>query len=99
MLILFDEVSVHDLEVLFICSIRDPTPCIDDTSDEDTINVGAPGWQSVKHLTLGLGSGRELMFREFNPRIRLSLMARSLLGILSLLVSAPPHLYSSSLSK
>ena len=46
MLILCDEVSVHDLEVLFICSIRDPTPCIDATSDEDTINVGAPGWHS-----------------------------------------------------
>ena len=48
--------------------------------------------QLVKHLTLDFGSGHDLRVREIEPHIRLTLIAQSLLGILSPFLSAPPLL-------
>ena len=56
--------------------------------------------QSVKPLTLDFGSGHDLTVCEFKARIQLRV--QRLLGILSLLLSAPPLLVRSvprSLSK
>ena len=50
--------------------------------------------QSVKHQYLGFGSGHVLMVRGFEPNIGLH-ADRSLLGILSLSLSAHPLLVSS----
>ena len=58
--------------------------------------------QSVKHLILDFGSGHDLMACEISPLSGSALTASSLLGILSLLLSAPPLLLLSlplSLSK
>ena len=44
---------------------------------------GACVSQSVRHLTLDIGSGHDLMFREIEPQV--GLWAYILLGILSLL--------------
>ena len=48
--------------------------------------------QTVKHLTLGFGSGHDLMVHGFEACI--GLVAQSLLGILSLPLSALPQLAS-----
>ena len=45
--------------------------------------------QSVKCRTLGLGSGRDLMVFEFEPRMGSVLTVWRLLGILALSVSLP----------
>ena len=59
--------------------------------------------QSVKHLTLDLGSGHDLTIREVEPRLGLCantvLTAGNLLGVLSLPLSLPlPCLHTVSLS-
>ena len=57
--------------------------------------------QSVKYLTLDLSSGHDLMVCEFEPLIQLCADGMEPLGILSLLLSAPPplvHMLSLSLS-
>ena len=46
--------------------------------------------QSVKHPTLDLGSGHDFTVGESEYPSGSALVARSLLGILSLLLSAPP---------
>ena len=46
--------------------------------------------QSVKRTTLGFGSGRDLVVHEIDPASGSVLMARSLLGILSLSLSLCP---------
>ena len=54
--------------------------------------------QSVKHPTLGFGSGHGLMVNEIEHQIGLYIDSRSLLGILSLFLSLPlPHGCSLSL--
>ena len=53
--------------------------------------------QSVKHPTLSFGSGHDLMVVSLSPASGSGLTALSLLGILSLSLSAPP-LFAFSLS-
>ena len=59
---------------------------------------GAPVAQLLKCLTLGFGSGHDLMVRGFEPHVRLHAdspepAVRNLLGILSLSFSLPlPYL-------
>ena len=53
---------------------------------------GARVAQLVKCLTLGFGSGRDLMIPEFQPHVSSVLTVWSLLGILSLLLSLCPSL-------
>ena len=48
--------------------------------------------QSVKHPTLGFGSGNDLTFMSSSPALGSALVAQSLLGILSLPHSALPPL-------
>ena len=45
--------------------------------------------QSVKHPTLDLGSGHDLMAPEIEPHIRLCADSKNLPGILCLLLSLP----------
>ena len=58
------------------------------------MKCGVPGWLgwSVKCPTLDFGSGHDLTILESSPRLGFALTARSLLGILSLPLSAPPLL-------
>ena len=50
---------------------------------------GAPGWLSQECLTLGFGSGHDLMIQVSSTMLGSALTARSLLGILSLSLSLP----------
>ena len=49
----------------------------------------APGWLSLKLLTLDFGSVHDLTVHGIKPYIRLCATALSLLGILSLPLSLP----------
>ena len=51
--------------------------------------MGAWVAQSVKHPSLDFGSGHDLRVHEFEPMLGSVLTAWSLLGILSLPLSAP----------
>ena len=53
--------------------------------------------QSVKHLTLGLGSGHDLEVHGFESQVWLRANSVGLLGILSPSLSAPPLPLSLSL--
>ena len=56
------------------------------------LSWGAWVAQLVKSLTLGFGSGHDLMVCESESHIGSMLTMQSLLGILSLLLSSPPPL-------